>query len=95
MPVVATTDVVLYCRGQGWSVVGYNLELLVREGETVRVAVLALDGRGHFLAVSPITWAYEPGIGIIDLTTAEASFARLTSAPTQAGSDGQPLQRRN
>ena len=95
MPVITTIDVVLYCRGQGWSVVGYKVELLVREGETVRVAVLALDRRGHFLAVSPIALAYEPGIGIIDLTTAEASFARLSSAPPQVLLGSQPVQRRN
>jgi hypothetical protein len=64
-----------YCAEQHWVVVGHQLRLLVRPGETVMIAVLARDQRGHFLAVSPLDLDGKPGIGIIDLTTAEARFA--------------------
>lgn len=64
-----------YCAEQHWVVIGHQLKLLVRPGETVLIAVLARDHRGHFLAVSPLDLDGRPGIGIIDLNTAEARFA--------------------
>lgn len=68
-------DVLGYCAEQRWAIVGYELELLVRPGETVTIAVLARDLRGHFLAVSPLE-SNRGGFGIIDLNTAEARFVR-------------------
>ncbi len=68
-------DALLYCAEQHWVVVGHQFKLLVRPGETVMVSVLARDHRGHFLAVSPLDLDGKPGIGIIDLNTAEARFA--------------------
>jgi hypothetical protein len=68
-------DALRYCSEQHWVVVGHQLKLLVRPGETVMIAVLARDRRGHFLAVSPLDLDGKPGIGIIDLNTAEARFA--------------------
>ena len=68
-------DALQYCAAQHWVVVGHELRLLVRPGETVLVSVLARDHRGHFLAVSPLDLDGRPGIGIIDLNTAEARFA--------------------
>lgn len=77
VPVVSAAEVEAYCRGEGWSVVGYDLRLLLKPGETARVAVLAKDRRGHFLAISPLKLEGNIGLGIIDLDTAEARFARL------------------
>ncbi len=57
-------------------VVGYELKLVVRLGETVTVAVLVRDHRGHFIAVTPMDLGGEAGVGIIDLNTAMARFAR-------------------
>jgi hypothetical protein len=68
-------DALRYCAEQHWVVIGHQLRLVVRPGETVMVAVLARDQRGHFLAVSPLDLAGKPGVGIIDLNTAEARFA--------------------
>jgi hypothetical protein len=76
-------DAIRYCAEQRWVVVGHELKLLVRPGETVVVAVLARDLRGHFLAVSPIDLDGKEGFGIIDLNTAEARFAQ--SAPQGSG----------
>ena len=67
-------DALQYCSKQEWTVVGYELKLLVRQGETVTVAVLARDHLGHFLAVSPLDLDDRPGIGVIDLNTAESRF---------------------
>jgi hypothetical protein len=72
---LAPYDALLYCAEQRWVVVGHQLRLLVRPGETVMISVLARDHRGHFLAVSPLDLDGKPGIGIIDLNTAEARFA--------------------
>lgn len=69
-------EAVRYCSERRWAVVGYELKLLVRPGETVTVAVLARDLRGHFLAVSPTDLDGAAGFGIIDLNTAEARFAQ-------------------
>ena len=74
--VVTVTDVLRYCAQQQWVVVGHDLKLVVRPGETVMVAVLARDRQGHFLAVSPVRLAGEGGVGIIDLNTAQARIAR-------------------
>jgi hypothetical protein len=68
-------DALRYCAEQHWVVVGHQLKLLVRPGETVMIAVLARDHRGHFLAVSPLDLDGRSGMGIIDLSTAEARFA--------------------
>jgi hypothetical protein len=68
-------DALRYCAEQRWVVIGHQLKLLVRPGETVTIAVLARDHRGHFLAVSPLDLDGKPGVGIIDLNTAEARFA--------------------
>ena len=68
-------EAIRYCAEQRWVVVGHELKLLVRPGETVMIAVLARDQRGHFLAVSPLDLDGKPGVGIIDLNTAEARFA--------------------
>lgn len=69
-------DALRYCAEQRWVVVGHELKLLVRPGETVTVAVVARDLRGHFLAISPIDLDGKEGFGIIDLNTAEARFAQ-------------------
>jgi len=74
---ITVVDVTLWCREKGMVVIGHNLELLIGEGKTVKVAVLARDRRDHFIAVSPITIEGQQGLGVIDLVTAEASFARL------------------
>ena len=73
-------DAIRYCAARRWVVVGHELKLLVRPGETVTVAVVARDLRGHFLAISPIDLDGKAGLGIIDLNTAEARFARPTSS---------------
>ena len=70
-------DALRYCAEHDWVVVGHQLRL-VRLGETVMIAVLARDQRGHFLAVSPLDLDGKPGIGIIDLNTAEPRFAEST-----------------
>jgi hypothetical protein len=80
MGVITPFDIALWCQHQGWMVVGHNLDLVVRQGETVRVAIIAKDERDHFIAVSPVTIEGQLGIGIIDLVTAEARFARLHQA---------------
>lgn len=85
VPVVSASEVEAYRHNEGWAFVGYDLRLLVRPGETARVAVLARDRRGHFLAISPIKFEDALGLGIIDLGTAEAKFARLNA----------PIERRN
>jgi hypothetical protein len=69
------SDALRYCEQQHWIVVGHELKLIIRPGETVMIAVLARDQRGHFLGVSPLDLGGKPGIGIIDLNTAEATFA--------------------
>jgi hypothetical protein len=74
---LATYDAIRYCAEQHWVVVGHEFRLLVRPGETIMIAVLARDQRGHFLAVSPVDLDGEPGVGIIDLNTAEARFANF------------------
>lgn len=51
---IHTTDAIAWCRAQGLIIVGFNLELLIKVGETARVAILARNPKGHFLAVSPI-----------------------------------------
>ena len=76
-------DVLRYCAEQRWAVVGYELKLLVRPGETVTVAVVARDLRGHFLAVSPLDLGDAGGFGIIDLNTAQARFVQ----PAAKGSE--------
>jgi len=81
--IVTATDVLRYCAQQRWVVVGHDLKLVVRPGETVMVAVLARDRRGHFLAISPVGLADEGGFGIIDLNTAEARIARPRGLDTQ------------
>lgn len=73
-------DALRYCAEQHWVVVGHQFKLLVRPGETVTVAVLARDHRGHFLAVSALDRDGKPGIGIIDLNTAEAWFAACATS---------------
>ncbi len=65
-----------YCADRSWDVVGYELKLLVRPGQTVTLADLARDHAGQFVAVSPLDLGGEAVIGIIDLNTAEARFAR-------------------
>ncbi len=75
-------DALHHCVDRHWAVVGYELKLLVRMGETVTVAVLARDDKGHFVAVSPLDQNGQMGFGIIDLNTAEARFEAL------AGLDG-------
>ena len=69
-------DALRHCAEQRWAVVGYELKLLVRMGETVTVAVLARDMEGHFVAVSPLDLDGQMGFGIIDLDTAEARFEK-------------------
>ena len=44
------------------------------------IAVLARDQGGNFLAVSPVDLDGKPGIGIIDLNTAEARFAACAAS---------------
>jgi hypothetical protein len=83
---ITEADVAAYCREQGWIIVGYDLALLSHADATVRVAVLARDQRGHCLAVSAIDIEHKPGIGIIDLHSAEARFARL-AGPTKLRRD--------
>jgi hypothetical protein len=73
-------DAIRYCAEQHWIVVGHQFRLLVRPGETIMVAVLARDQRGHFLAVSPVDLDGKPGVGIIDLNTAEARFAQFAAS---------------
>jgi hypothetical protein len=70
-----------YVTTHGWIVVGHTMRLVVGDDQTVMVAVVARDSRGHFLAVSPIDVAGRYGMGIIDLSTAEAYFAPV-AAPT-------------
>jgi hypothetical protein len=76
-------DALRYCAEQDWVVVGHQLRLLVRPGETVMIAVLARDQRGHFLAVSPLDLDGKPGVGIIDLNTAEARFAACAATQSR------------
>jgi hypothetical protein len=86
---ITNADVAAYCRDQGWIVVGYDLALLATANDTVRVAVLCRDERGHCLAVSAVVIKEDPGIGIIDLHTAEARFARLGTPPKNTVPFGQ------
>lgn len=78
--VINAFDVAAYCHKQGWVVVGYDLRLLIRADETARVAILARDTQGHFLAISPVRLNGTVGLGIIDLLTADAQFAPLSVA---------------
>jgi hypothetical protein len=70
-------DCLRYVSERHWTVVGHKFELLVSNSETVTIAVLARDERGHFLAVSPIHLDGQLGMGVIDLTTADAYFAQV------------------
>jgi hypothetical protein len=76
---ITTAEIVRYCREQRWTVIGYDLQLLVRADDTVYVAVLVKDARHHFLAVSGVDLDGVLGLGIIDLNTANARFARLNT----------------
>lgn len=66
-----------YVADQHWTVVGHQFQLLVSTAETVTVDVLARDKRGDFLAISPVELDGQFGIGIVNLCTAEAHFARM------------------
>ena len=82
MPTIVGPDIPAFCRERGWTLVGYDLALLAFDETTVRVAVLALDESGHFLALSAADTEGEQGIGIVDLQTAKARFVRFTEPGT-------------
>ena len=63
IPVISIGEVVAYCQREGWVVVGFDLQLLIRPDETVRVAVVALDKRNHMLAISPVSLEGSLGLG--------------------------------
>ena len=70
-------DSLRYVAGQGWTVVGHRLDLLINPTLTVTFAVLARDQRGDFLAVTPVEMEGQCGMGIVNLCTAEAHFESL------------------
>ena len=80
--VIKKSDVLTYCRNLGWTIRRLDLSLIAHDEDTVQVAILACDQRGHFVAVSAITFAGVLGIGIIDLNTGEARFASLGVQPS-------------
>lgn len=84
MPPLSPAIAVAYCQQEHLVLVGHNLELLIGPTETVVIAVLARDAKGHFLAISPVDIYGVPGVGNIDLNDASARFAKLRQSNESA-----------